>query len=304
MLRGHDEEWLRRTYETSGMARKSAIVDCLPDGYSFEGKRVLDFGCGAGRVLRQFLPEAESGEFWGCDLHAPTISWLDQNLSPPLHFYVNDRIPLPHPDEYFDLVYALSVFTHITGDWSAWLLELRRILKPGGLLLATFMGPATWEQTVKHPVEEEKLGMVVLGLHRPLETTSGPIVLHSPWWIRSHWGRAFEITLLRPYGFATPERGHGVVVARKTEASVTRDELERPDPTDPREADAQLEQRRLLEESVGRLLDPAKRRQFERAQAEHGMPGLFVPQSSPWERLVQRARWAYLRARARVGRRA
>jgi hypothetical protein len=31
------------------------------------------------------------------------------------------------------------VFTHITEHWSAWLLELRRVLKPDGLLLASFL---------------------------------------------------------------------------------------------------------------------------------------------------------------------
>jgi SAM-dependent methyltransferase len=113
------DEWFRELYERSGRTRKAAIINALPDGYSLEGRRVLDFGCGSGRVLRQFLPEAASGEFWGCDLHRPTIAWLDQNLSPPLHFYVNDGIPMPHPDGHFDLVYAISVFTHITHDWSA-----------------------------------------------------------------------------------------------------------------------------------------------------------------------------------------
>jgi SAM-dependent methyltransferase len=274
--------------------RKRAIVECLPDGYSFDGRRVLDFGCGAGRVVRQFLPEAESGEFWGCDLHAPTISWLNENLSPPMRFYVNDEIPLPHPDGYFDLVYAISVFTHITNDWSAWLLELRRILKPGGFLLATFMGPATWERTAKRAIEEDKLGMAVLGLHRPIENTSGPVVLHSPWWIRSHWGRAFEIVLLRPVGFTKPGKGHGVVLARKTDVSLTTDELEAPDPGDPREAEAEREQRRLLDENAARLVDPTKRRKFEQAQAKHGVS---IARSSAWQRLAQKVRWAYLRAR-------
>ena len=106
--------------------------------------RSREGGCSTSAAARagsctQFLPEAASGEFWGCDLHGPTIAWLDEHLSPPLRFYVNDRIPTPHPDGYFDLVYAISVFTHITHEWSAWLLELHRILKPDGLLLATIL---------------------------------------------------------------------------------------------------------------------------------------------------------------------
>jgi SAM-dependent methyltransferase len=97
-----DELFIREAYEQAGRRRKAAIIEALPDDYSFERRRVLDFGCGSGRVLRQFLPEAASGEFWGCDLHRPTIAWLDEHLSPPLHFHVNDEIPTPHPDSYFD----------------------------------------------------------------------------------------------------------------------------------------------------------------------------------------------------------
>jgi SAM-dependent methyltransferase len=294
LLRGHDEEWLRDTYERSGAARKRAILETLPAGYSFEGRRVLDFGCGAGRVLRQFLPEAESGEFWGCDLHAPTISWLSENLSPPMRFYVNDEMPLPHPDGHFDLVYALSVFTHITYDWSSWLLELHRVLKPDGLFLATFMGPATWEPVTKRRIEEDKLGMAALGLHRVIEETSGPMVLHSPWWIRSHWGRAFDVVVLRPEGFVKRGQGHGVFLGRRRSASLTPDDLERIDEADPRELDAQREQRRLLDEEAARLLDPAKLRRFERARAAQDPAS---PRSSAWRRLIHRARWAYLRAR-------
>ena len=192
-------------------------------------------------------------------MHASTIAWLGENLSPPLQFYVNDEPPMPHPDGYFDLVYAISVFTHITGEWSAWLTELHRVLKPDALLVATFMGPATWERAAKRHVEEDRLGMAVLELERALDETSGPIVLHSPWWIRSRWGRAFEIVSLQPAGFVREEQGHGLVVARRKDVSITRDDLEWPDPTEPREVVAQREQMALLEESAIRLRKTSER---------------------------------------------
>jgi SAM-dependent methyltransferase len=243
----------REFFESTGRDRRRAISRVLPEGYSFEGRRVLDFGCGAGRVLRHFAPEAAEAEFWGCDLHPPTIDWLSENLSPPMRFFVNDRRPMPQPDDYFDLIYTLSVFTHITSEWSDWLLELHRVLKPGGLLLATFMGPATWERVVQHPVEEEELGMAVLGLHRELDNTSGPIVLHSPWWLRTHWGRAFDILTLEPSGFVEPGVAHGVVLATKRDVKLSTYDLERPDPDDPREVAAQRLQMQLLEENAGRV---------------------------------------------------
>jgi SAM-dependent methyltransferase len=243
----------REFFESTGRDRKRAIIGLLPDDYSFEGKRVLDFGCGAGRVLRHFVPEASTAEFWGCDLHAPTVDWLSENLSPPMRFFVNDQRPLPQPDGYFDLVYGLSVFTHITYDWSDWLLELHRVLKPDGLLLATFMGPATWERAAQRELDEDELGMGVLGLHRGLDETSGPIVLHSPWWLRTHWGRAFDILTLRPAGFVQAAMGHGVILARKRDVNPSTDDLERPDPDDPRELAAQRLQIMLLEENAARL---------------------------------------------------
>jgi len=254
---GDDET--REFFERSGRARKRAIVDALPAGYSFEGRTVLDFGCGAGRVLRHFLQEASSADFMGCDLHAPTIEWLSQNLAPPMRFFVNDTRPMPLPDASVDLVYALSVFTHITHDWSDWLLELHRLLKPDGLLLATFMGSSTWERAAQRPLDPDELGMAVLGLHRELTDTSGPVVLHSPWWLEEHWGRAFEILSIQSNGFLVPGKGHGVVLARKRDVDLSTDDLEWPNPNDRRELVAQRTQVVLLEQNAGRLRRQMKR---------------------------------------------
>ncbi len=97
---------------------------------SFE--RVLDFGCAAGRVLRWF-PGTSSSERWGCDIKGDTIAWCQQHLSPPMSFVTTTTLPhLPFEDHYFDLVYSGSVFTHIIDLPDAWLLELRRIIRPNG----------------------------------------------------------------------------------------------------------------------------------------------------------------------------
>ena len=56
-------------YEALGAETKQAVLELLPDQWSFEGRRVLDFGCGAGRTLRHFVREAQGGaEFWGADI--------------------------------------------------------------------------------------------------------------------------------------------------------------------------------------------------------------------------------------------
>lgn len=263
---GESDDWLRDYYLESGWGRRRAIHRALPRNFRLAGMRVLDFGCGAGRVLRQFAGVATTGEFWGCDLYEPTISWLQQNLTPPFQFYVSEGRPLPHQDEYFDLVYAISVFTHITDDWAEWILELHRILKPEGFLLATFIGPRLWERSLEGRVDEDELGMATLRLDQSYETTSGPLVLHSPWWITEHWGRAFEAETLWPHGFTWPRRrgeterdvevrlgqreprpGHGVFVGRKRPGSFSVADLERDEPGDPREERARRFQAELSE---------------------------------------------------------
>ncbi len=150
-------------YESRGREVRLAIESLLPPDWSFEGKRVLDFGCGAGRVLRHFEAEADTAEFWGCDIHAPSIDWVQGHLCPPFRAYRNaDTPPLPHPDGYFDLIWALSVLTHITDTWSVWLAELHRVLADDGLLLATFMGEGVAPLLADEPWDEDRIGMNVL----------------------------------------------------------------------------------------------------------------------------------------------
>jgi SAM-dependent methyltransferase len=99
--------------------------------------RVLDLGCASGRMLR-FLPREETSEHWGLDINAAHIEWCQQNLNPPMLFATNTTSPhLPFEDNLFDLLYCGSVFTHISELAEAWLLEVRRVLRPGGYAYIT-----------------------------------------------------------------------------------------------------------------------------------------------------------------------
>ncbi len=72
-------------YEEIGAKSREQILRMLPPGYELEGRRLLDFGCGAGRTLRHFLGEAGTAEIWGCEIDQESIDWLQRNLCPPLH---------------------------------------------------------------------------------------------------------------------------------------------------------------------------------------------------------------------------
>lgn len=251
ILADSDED--RRGYLERGAVTRRAIEGVLTPDWSWEGKRVLDFGCGSGRVLRHLLPEAQHAEFWGSDIDRGCIAWNEQHLTPPMSFVVNDEAPpLPLPAADFDLVYAMSVFTHITKHWSAWLLELHRVLALGGILVATFMGEGMSEAVAGTPWCEEHVGMNVYLAGQRWEL-GGPMVLHSPWWIAEHWGRLFDVEQLKPRDFIRQVtnghvQDHGVVVLRKTRKTASTDELERIDTSDTREA-------RALAYEVSRLRD-------------------------------------------------
>ena len=102
------------------------------------GSRVLELGCAGGRMLRWMRDVAEQGEVWGTDISGDHIMWCKQALSPPFHFLISTTTPhLPFADNYFDVIYAGSVFSHIDDMADAWFLELRRIMRPDGRLYVT-----------------------------------------------------------------------------------------------------------------------------------------------------------------------
>ncbi len=225
-------EWSdpRRVYEQMGAETKDAILKLLPEGWEFKGKRVLDFGCGSGRTLRHFLSEAQEGEFWGADIDGPSIDWIGRNLSPPIHSWKSAQgPPLGLEPGSFDLIWAVSVFTHLPPVTSLqWLLELHRLLTPDGLLIATYYGRWNSEYLAGEEWDDGRVGMNVLHHHRPW-SYGGPDVLMSDWWVRAHWGRAFEIRdeLSRFHNFTW-------VLMRRRDVELTPEDLERPE-DDPRE---------------------------------------------------------------------
>lgn len=101
---------------------------------------VLDFGCSSGRVLRHFEAEHRAKEWtlYGVDVQARAIEWMRRNF--PSHYQIVTTSVMPHlpfADNSLDVIYGISVFTHVKYLWDTWLMELKRILKPGGLLIQT-----------------------------------------------------------------------------------------------------------------------------------------------------------------------
>ena len=86
-------------------------------------------------------PTQGGPELYGCDRDRGLVEWCLRNLR-FMQVTVNDlEPPLRYEAEQFDLVYALSVFTHMSEPLQGrWLAELERVLRPGGLLFFTVSG--------------------------------------------------------------------------------------------------------------------------------------------------------------------
>ncbi len=269
-----------RVYEESGAAHRQLIESLLPDDWSWKDKRVLDFGCGVGRLMRQFAPESGEAEFWGCDLDRPSIQWLQENLEPPFRFFISDEEPdLSLDDGMFDLIYAFSVYTHFTDNWAAWMLEHHRILADGGLLLVTFLGEGMSEVLTGEKWDEDRTGMNPL-LHGNSWEQGGPIAFNSEWWIRAHWGRAFEIVHFQPHGGGDPPDGHGLVLMRKKPVSLTVADLKALEPDEPREVAALQHNVEQLRDETLRLREALAVSESNAAMARH--LARSIASSSSW----------------------
>jgi SAM-dependent methyltransferase len=231
------------SFESRGAASRSRILELLPADFEWSGARALDFGCGVGRTLRHFTPEAERCEdFLGCDIDPASIEWVKEHLEPPFNAFVNDsEPPLPIEAASLDMVFAVSVFTHLADSWARWLAELHRVLRPGGLLITTFQGRGMWPNSFAASIGTayEEIGMHVEQPWGDFHGSfgHGPAVFHSPWWLREHWGRGFELDELHESGFLTvlePHEGQGYALWRRSDGELPPAELERLG-NDPRE---------------------------------------------------------------------
>lgn len=109
-----------------------------------ENAKILDWGCGPGRTIRH-LPKfaSDTNQFYGTDYNKDYITWCKKNIS-KVHFETNNlKPPMAFGNNMFDVVYGISIFTHLTKELHfLWFDELIRVLKPGGILFITLHGEA------------------------------------------------------------------------------------------------------------------------------------------------------------------
>jgi len=110
-------------------------------------RRVLDFGCGCARVLRHLLPLSARSELWGCDIDQEAIAYCRSAIAGARFVANQAEPPLPFTAGSFDLVFSISVFTHLARSLhDVWVAELRRLVPPGGLVVVSLHGERAWRK--------------------------------------------------------------------------------------------------------------------------------------------------------------
>lgn len=176
-------------------------------------RRILEFGCGCGRIMRWMEALGGTRTLVGTDIDARAIEWAAANL-PFASFDVNEGLPpTRYHDGEFDLILNHSVFTHLDETYQdRWLGELQRITGPGGLVVLSIHGEHAFRVSEGHLEEgsrQRQEWRAVLERDGILFVSDDTYVgsafpdfyhtaFHAPWYVFEHWSRWFDVLAYLP----------------------------------------------------------------------------------------------------------
>jgi len=129
------------------------IAEHLPDCPT---PKVLDVGCGVGALHPLLAPLC--GQLHGADISTACIDQARAN-NPGVRYSAYEGLTLPYADSQFDMAAAICVIHHVPpADWTAFAAELKRVVRPGGLVCVIEhnpFNPATRLSVMRCPFDED-----------------------------------------------------------------------------------------------------------------------------------------------------
>lgn len=111
---------------------------------------VLDIGCGSGHGSNTLASKFKTVS--GVDISPEAIEYAKKYWQlPNIDFRLGDSLNIPFPDNTFDVVVAFEVFEHLT-DWRKFLTEIKRVLKPNGLVYISTPNKTLYSPGTKKPI--------------------------------------------------------------------------------------------------------------------------------------------------------
>jgi len=209
-------------FYVAGLRASLPIAACARrEGVRLDQKiRILDFGCGVGRPLLHLTRMYPVPSFYACDIDHTSVAFIQKGY-PQVQAYTSKfSPPLAYESGFFDMIYSVSIFSHLNmDDQMTWLKELARVTKPGGhVLLSTegftslpyrcpamrveeaacraqleregfyYLESPDWQENVQH-----QNTLAVTSLYVGIERSYGTTILSADY-IRRHWpGAGFEV---------------------------------------------------------------------------------------------------------------
>lgn len=192
--------------QSTGFYRRLTNLYARHGAKPLRESRVLDFGCGWGRLTRYLARDVAPGNLFGCDAN-PEVLDVCRQTRVPARFARIDEVPSALPfQQRFDLVFAFSVFTHLSEETHlSCLRAIHAGLEPSGVLMLTVRpvpfitdGFATWglesdEEALRSLLDDEPAYAFAPQTGGPLEPgTYGAAVLNRPY-MRERWGELFSL---------------------------------------------------------------------------------------------------------------
>ena len=166
---------------------------------SGSGLSILDFGCGCSRTLRHFLHSKPEWRYYATDIDEEAMRWNSRYLPDNVAWSLNNiRPPLQFRDAQFDVILAVSVFTHLDEQLQfAWLREFSKVLKKSGIVIASIHGSTVWESSEEWSRRLQENGFLHLQTNTGIRNFARTpkhyqTTLHSSDYITKKWGEKFD----------------------------------------------------------------------------------------------------------------